>query len=192
MTVLLTTPLLRCWMKLGIWWTVSCYYKWLCLLPLQLRWWRNCHQPGSSPRRTWPQPFRFPWRCRSPPFLKRVRHSLRRLSEEKTSVGRGYSESLDRRDSSVRRCRHHGGDVAKALQVLHYTALMCRLHAGEAPRGGADLPLQVGGQLIKLSTCEANDCTLLLLLLLHDDTHPATDRQGCPFVVTLNQKQDHL
>lgn len=107
-------------------------------------------------------------------------------------VGRSYSGSPDRREPSVRRWRHHGGDVVKALQVLHYTALMCRLHAGEAPRGGAGLPLQVGGQLIKLSACEANDCTLLFLLLLCDDAHPATDRQGCPFVVTLNQKQDHL
>lgn len=89
-------------------------------------------------------------------------------------------------------CCHHGSDVAEALQVLHYTALMCRLHAGEAPRGGAGLPLQVRGQLIKLSACQANHCALLLLLLICDDAHPAADRQGCPFVVTLKQKKNRL
>lgn len=70
---------------------------------------------------------------------------------------------------------HHGGDVTKALQVLHYAALVCRLHTGEAARSGAGLPLQLWGQLIKLSACQANHCALLLLLLLCDDAHPATD-----------------
>lgn len=69
---------------------------------------------------------------------------------------------------------------------------MCRLHAGKAACGGAGLPLQVGGQLIKLSACQANHCALLLLLLLCDDAHPATDGQGCPFVVPLKQKKTSL
>lgn len=85
-------------------------------------------------------------------------------------------------------CGYHGGDVAEALQVLHDAALMCRLHAGEAARGGAGLPLQVRGQLVKLSARQANHRAVLLLLLLRDDAHPATDGQGRPFVVTLKQK----
>lgn len=93
------------------------------------------------------------------------------------------------RESSVFWWCHHGGDVAEALQVLHYAALVGGLHAGEAARSGAGLPLQVRGQLIKLSARQASHGALLLLLLLCDDAHPATDRQGCPFVVTLKQKK---
>lgn len=128
-----------------------------------------------------------------------MRHSLHRLSENRQRGGESAVVTVRGRyrESSVWWSSHHGGDVAKALQVLHYTALVCGLHTSKAPRGGAGLPLQVRGQLVELSACQANHCALLLLLLLCDDAHPATDRQGCPFVVTLKQtnnkkKKDYL
>lgn len=86
----------------------------------------------------------------------------------------------------MRKHTHHSSDVTQALQILHYTALMRRLHPGKAPRCATGLTLQVGRQLIEFPPRQApvDPRTLLLLLLLCDDSHPPTDGQSCPLIVT--------
>lgn len=87
-TVILTRqprPRLRRW---GIWWTVSCCYKWLCLPRLQLQWWRSCHQQAPSQRRSWPQQCRSPWQYQFQPSLEQEHRLLHRQSAEKISQGR--------------------------------------------------------------------------------------------------------
>lgn len=89
---------------------------------------------------------------------------------------------------------YHGSDFIEALEVLHYPALVCRLHPGEAAHRPAGLALQVGGQLVKLPPCEAaiDPQALLLLLLFCDDAHPPTDGQGCAFVVAWKERDHQL
>lgn len=87
--VILTRQLRPHWKRWGIWWTVSCCYKWLGLPPLQLRWWKSCHLPAPSRRRSWPQLCLSPWQYQFQPSLERERRLLRHQSEgrEKTRAG---------------------------------------------------------------------------------------------------------
>lgn len=45
---------------------------------------------------------------------------------------------------------HHGGDLVEGLEVFDDAGLVRRLHAGEASRIAACLPLRLGGQLVEL------------------------------------------
>lgn len=179
--IVFTKRLLQHLKKSGIWWTVSCCYKWPCLPPLQPQWWQSCHRPAPSQRRSLPRLSPSPWRCRSQPSSEQEHRSLRHQSDGKKNRKSSIIITLFVIFVTCLECGpfpHHGCDLIIWLQVLHNFRFMWRLHTSKAAGLDHSVSLCSRWQVVKLSASEGH-AGHVIVLAKNADASADGHRRSC-------------